>query len=156
MAPDAADLLRPPLPSAQKGFNRANLRFEVRWKDTTPSQEGLPESLVELAAFIQAQPRQQAGIVYCLSREDCEGTAKELVRSLPYSLPHLAASSSLLPTISWKHESHQRLRTTNTISTLHSHATLWLWWACGADGSDPCHDGRPKHSSLHYGTQGVP
>lgn len=61
-----------------KSFNRPNLRFEVRWKDTSPSQEGAPEALLELAAFIHAQPRQQAGIVYCLSRDDCESTAKEL------------------------------------------------------------------------------
>ncbi|KAJ8028900.1 Bloom syndrome protein-like [Holothuria leucospilota] len=52
-------------------FDRSNLRFEVREKK--------PSKLVgEIAELIRKHYRNQSGIVYCLSRKECETTAKEL------------------------------------------------------------------------------
>ncbi|XP_071844680.1 uncharacterized protein [Apostichopus japonicus] len=52
-------------------FDRSNLQFEVREKK--------PSKLVgEIAELICKHYRNKSGIVYCLSRKECETTAKEL------------------------------------------------------------------------------
>lgn len=53
-------------------FNRPNLMFEVRPK----SRAGMEE---EVASFIRARPG-QSGIVYCLSRKDCEDFTNKMQR----------------------------------------------------------------------------
>lgn len=58
-------------------FNRPNLRYEVRKKDS--------KTLDSIADYISRRPK-DSGVVYCLSRKDCEKTAENLqkiVRSKP-------------------------------------------------------------------------
>lgn len=63
-----------------QSFNRPNLKYEVRLKKAKP--------LDEIIQLIQYQFKNQSGIVYCLSRNDCEKTAAYLsscgIHSLPY------------------------------------------------------------------------
>ncbi|CAL4100970.1 unnamed protein product, partial [Meganyctiphanes norvegica] len=55
-------------------FNRANLKYEV-----------LPKTgkkiITEIAALIKAKYRNQCGILYCLSRKECDETAEDLKRA---------------------------------------------------------------------------
>lgn len=53
-----------------QSFNRPNLRFEVRNKSKG--------SLDEVIQLIRHQYKNCSGIIYCLSRKDCESTAKIL------------------------------------------------------------------------------
>ena len=54
-------------------FDRPNLRYFVREKGKN--------AIADMAAFILAQHSTHSGIVYCLSRKDCERVAKELKRT---------------------------------------------------------------------------
>eukprot|EP00240_Pyramimonas_obovata_P000607 CAMPEP_0118943228 /NCGR_PEP_ID=MMETSP1169-20130426/37848_1 /TAXON_ID=36882 /ORGANISM="Pyramimonas obovata, Strain CCMP722" /LENGTH=594 /DNA_ID=CAMNT_0006888429 /DNA_START=243 /DNA_END=2024 /DNA_ORIENTATION=+ len=60
-------------------FNRPNLHFEVRLKSTAKCREDLrlTVTLKEIVDYIHSRPG-DAGIVYCLSRDDCEGVARSL------------------------------------------------------------------------------
>ncbi|EDR27948.1 hypothetical protein EDI_175610 [Entamoeba dispar SAW760] len=51
-------------------FNRPNLRYEMRFK--------LPSVEFDIACYIQQHPN-QCGIVFCLSKKDCENLSKFLV-----------------------------------------------------------------------------
>jgi bloom syndrome protein len=58
-------------------FNRPNLHYEVRVKDG--------KTVESIASYIASRPR-DSGVIYCLSRKDCETLAKKLqesVRSKP-------------------------------------------------------------------------
>lgn len=63
-----------------QSFNRPNLKFEVRDKSKG--------CLAEICKSIRANFRQQCGIIYCLSRNDCEQVASNLreqgITSAPY------------------------------------------------------------------------
>lgn len=64
-----------------KSFNRPNLKFIV--------EEKKPKSAVdEIAKLIQTKYNNKSGIVYCLSRKECDEVAKNLckkgIRALPY------------------------------------------------------------------------
>ena len=54
-------------------FNRKNLVFAVR--------EKTKNAISDLAAFIAGKHANQTGIVYCLSRKDCERVSKELSKT---------------------------------------------------------------------------
>ena len=60
-------------------FNRGNLRYEIRQKKG--------KVVKEMAALIKSDfhknRRYQSGIVYCLSKKDCEETARELSTLVP-------------------------------------------------------------------------
>ncbi|XP_074650878.1 recQ-like DNA helicase BLM [Tubulanus polymorphus] len=53
-----------------QSFNRANLKYEVR-----PKKKSLTQDII---ALIQTQFKGQSGIVYCLSRRDCDKAAQDL------------------------------------------------------------------------------
>lgn len=55
-------------------FNRPNLRYSVIAKKGKSSIE-------EVIAMIRSKFRNDCGIVYCLSRNDCDNYAKELKRN---------------------------------------------------------------------------
>ncbi|CAB3401228.1 unnamed protein product [Caenorhabditis bovis] len=55
------------------GFNRPNLKYEVRAKKNSDEQ-----GMKEIAEIISNRFKEQSGIVYCLSRKDCENLAKFL------------------------------------------------------------------------------
>jgi bloom syndrome protein len=54
----------------KQSFNRPNLRYEVRKKSK--------QTLKEMIAFIKQKHVRNTGIIYCLSRNECEKVAKEL------------------------------------------------------------------------------
>jgi bloom syndrome protein len=61
----------------KSSFNRPNLRYEVRKKDS--------KTIDSIAEYISKQPN-ESGVIYCLSRKDCENLAEKLqnqVRSKP-------------------------------------------------------------------------
>ena len=53
-----------------QSFNRANLRYEIRPKTKN--------TLADISSFIQSEYADACGIVYCLSKAQCENTAKAL------------------------------------------------------------------------------
>jgi bloom syndrome protein len=58
-------------------FNRPNLHYEVRKKDS--------KTLDAIAEFVASRPN-ESGLVYCLSRKDCEKTSEALqkkARTMP-------------------------------------------------------------------------
>ncbi|XP_071549733.1 recQ-like DNA helicase Blm [Panulirus ornatus] len=55
-------------------FNRANLRYEVLPKKGKKISN-------EIAALIKAKYSNQSGIVYCLSRKECDATASDLAKA---------------------------------------------------------------------------
>mmetsp|Transcript_26073 Transcript_26073/g.46293 ORF Transcript_26073/g.46293 Transcript_26073/m.46293 type:complete len:982 (-) Transcript_26073:43-2988(-) len=64
-------------------FNRPNLIYEVR-----PKSKGIDE---EIAQFIRTKYPSSSGIIYCISRKDCERLAKQLRRSYRISAKHYHA-----------------------------------------------------------------
>lgn len=54
-----------------QSFNRANLKFEVR-------QKKLKNCTKEIIDLIRSEFRNLSGIVYCLSRNECDTLADEL------------------------------------------------------------------------------
>jgi bloom syndrome protein len=57
----------------RSSFNRPNLHYEVRKKDS--------KSVDEIAAYVAAR-RNESGVIYCLSRKDCETTSQKLEQKL--------------------------------------------------------------------------
>jgi superfamily II DNA helicase RecQ len=55
----------------KQSFNRPNLQYDVREK-----KKGT--LLKEIVAFINSRHANMSGIIYCLSRKDCEGVAQSL------------------------------------------------------------------------------
>jgi len=70
----------------KQSFNRSNLYYKVKKK---PSQK--KELLKEIAGFIQSHHRDDTGIIYCLSREDCEDVARRLREEFDLSARHFHA-----------------------------------------------------------------
>lgn len=57
----------------KSSFNRPNLRYEVRKKDG--------KSIDAMADYI-AKRKNDSGVIYCLSRKDCETVSKKLQEKL--------------------------------------------------------------------------
>ena len=57
----------------RSSFNRPNLHYEVRKKDS--------KTLDLIAEYIASRP-QDSGVIYCLSRKDCEQTSEKLTQKL--------------------------------------------------------------------------
>ena len=55
-----------------QSFNRPNLSYEVRKKESSA------KALTEIESLINGQYRYQTGIIYCLSRQNCEDVARKL------------------------------------------------------------------------------
>ena len=70
----------------KQSFNRSNLYYKVKKK---PSQK--KELLKEMAGFIQSHHKDDTGIIYCLSREDCEDVARRLREEFDLSARHFHA-----------------------------------------------------------------
>lgn len=64
-------------------FDRPNLRYFVREKGKN--------AIADMAAFILSQHSSHSGIIYCLSRKDCERVAKELKRTYKLKAAHYHA-----------------------------------------------------------------
>ena len=60
----------------QTSFHRPNLDFVVYDKPTGHTEDGKPADLEMLVAQISHKGRDTSGIVYCLSRGDCEDVAR--------------------------------------------------------------------------------
>lgn len=56
-----------------QSFNRPNLTYDV-----LPKKGSAPDIISQIADIIETSYRRKAGIVYCLSRKDCEKVAQEL------------------------------------------------------------------------------
>ncbi|OWA51595.1 Bloom syndrome protein-like protein [Hypsibius exemplaris] len=63
-----------------QSFNRPNLKYELRPKGA--------KALLDMIGTIQTEFRNRSGIVYCLSKKDCDGVAeamcKEGIKAAPY------------------------------------------------------------------------
>ena len=71
---DVQEILRLPVPVVLRcGFNRANLFCEVRMK-----AESVKDQVASLVALISGEFPGESGIVYCLSKKDCELVAAQL------------------------------------------------------------------------------
>ncbi|KAL4065428.1 P-loop containing nucleoside triphosphate hydrolase protein [Scleroderma citrinum] len=70
----------------KQSFNRSNLYYKVKKK---PSQK--KELLKEIAGFIQSHHKDDTGIIYCLSRDDCEDVARRLREEFNLSARHFHA-----------------------------------------------------------------
>jgi len=68
-----------------RSFNRPNLYYEVRQKGKGK------EDLEAIAQLIQNNHRAQTGIIYCLSRKNCEDVAKQLTRDYKIRAHHFHA-----------------------------------------------------------------
>ena len=64
-----------------QSFNRTNLKYELRAKKSKNSQQ-------ELIDIISSEFQNQCGIIYCLSKQDCDDVAKALqnadIDAVPY------------------------------------------------------------------------
>ncbi|KAF2717666.1 hypothetical protein K431DRAFT_288372 [Polychaeton citri CBS 116435] len=69
----------------QRSFNRPNLSYEVRQKGKTV------QDLEDIANLIKQHYQKQTGIVYCLSRKDCETMAKALSEQYGIKAKHYHA-----------------------------------------------------------------
>ena len=58
------------------GYDRPNLFFQVYEKPTK-----MVETLKLLLSYIQSQPSHTSGIVYCMTRKECEDTAEYLTKN---------------------------------------------------------------------------
>ena len=64
-------------------FDRKNLRLEVQLKKKGRDEDlGIPKSIVQLLDFVRVDPdrRNASGIVYCLTRDECE-SVRDLLNS---------------------------------------------------------------------------
>ncbi|KAK7615992.1 P-loop containing nucleoside triphosphate hydrolase protein [Phyllosticta citricarpa] len=68
-----------------QSFNRPNLYYEIR-----PKKRG-SEVLDDIAELIKTKHRNQSGIIYCLSRKNCESVAEQLQREYGISARHYHA-----------------------------------------------------------------
>ena len=69
----------------KQSFNRPNLRYEVRKKGKNA------EAVEDIANLINSNYRNCAGIIYCLSRKECEDVALELSQNHGISAHHYHA-----------------------------------------------------------------
>jgi bloom syndrome protein len=60
----------------KSSFNRPNLRYTILKKTKT--------SLGEIAEYIKTKQAGKSGIIYCLSRKNCEQVSDELKKALPH------------------------------------------------------------------------
>ena len=86
-------------------FDRPNLRYYVK--------EKAKNAIADMAAFILAHHSTHSGIIYCLSRKDCERVAKELKRT--YKLKAAFYHAKLNPT---KRQSTQESWMNETVKIL--------------------------------------
>jgi len=68
-----------------QSFNRPNLSYEIRRKGKNK------ELLIEIAEMIKSKFRNQSGIIYCLSRANCEDVAKALLKDHKIRATHYHA-----------------------------------------------------------------
>ncbi|XP_038070816.1 Bloom syndrome protein homolog isoform X2 [Patiria miniata] len=69
-----------------RSFDRSNLQFSVKKKE--------PRKLIQhITQLLQSTFRGQSGIIYCLSRKECEKTAEDLCRNGIKACPYHAGQS---------------------------------------------------------------
>jgi bloom syndrome protein len=59
-----------------QSFNRPNLRYVVKGKESDK------KAAADIARYVKQRER-ETGIIYCLSKKDCESLAEDLVRECP-------------------------------------------------------------------------
>lgn len=69
-----------------QSFNRPNLTYDV-----LPKKGSGPDIISQIADIIETSYRGKAGIVYCLSRKDCEKVAEELADGFKVKATHYHA-----------------------------------------------------------------
>ncbi|QGA13768.1 hypothetical protein EYB26_001419 [Talaromyces marneffei] len=69
-----------------QSFNRPNLTYDV-----LPKKGSAPDIISQIADIIETSYRRKAGIVYCLSRKDCEKVAQELSQGYNIKATHYHA-----------------------------------------------------------------
>lgn len=69
-----------------QSFNRPNLTYDV-----LPKKGSAPDIISQIADIIETSYRKKAGIVYCLSRKDCEKVAQELSQGYGIKATHYHA-----------------------------------------------------------------
>ncbi|KUL88828.1 hypothetical protein ZTR_03477 [Talaromyces verruculosus] len=69
-----------------QSFNRPNLTYDV-----LPKKGSAPDIISQIADIIETSYRRKAGIVYCLSRKDCEKVAQELSQGYGIKATHYHA-----------------------------------------------------------------
>lgn len=70
-----------------RSFNRPNIKYKVIQKEKANVVD-------QISSLIKNQFFKQSGIVYCLSRDDCERVAEELKRNGVQAMPYHAGMSS--------------------------------------------------------------
>ncbi|KAH8648985.1 P-loop containing nucleoside triphosphate hydrolase protein [Tricladium varicosporioides] len=76
-------------PVYSQSFNRPNIHYEIRWKKGKGKAK---EILDEIAGLIKNRYRGQTGIIYTLSRKNCEQIAEKLSNDYGISAHHYHAS----------------------------------------------------------------
>ena len=69
-------------------YNRANLRYSVRAKTS---------KVVDDIAAIVTKHQHKSGIIYCLSRKDCESLSEALLKELPHMQRQISFYHADLP-----------------------------------------------------------
>lgn len=127
-------------------FNRPNLRYEVRKKDS--------KTIDAIAEYISKRPS-ESGVIYCLSRKDCENLAEKL-HKLVRSKPGCRQIS-----VSFYHaelEAHERERRHNQWSNgIISVLCATIAFGMGIDKPDVryvIHNSMPKSITHYYQESG--
>ena len=71
--------LKPSCECLQQSFNRPNLRYRIVPKAKGRTDDGADAAMAQLLEWRPGVADGTAGIVYCLSRADCEAAAAALV-----------------------------------------------------------------------------
>ena len=71
--------LKPSCECFQQSFNRPNLRYRIVPKAKGRTDDGADAAMAQLLEYVRGWADGTAGIVYCLSRADCEAAAAALV-----------------------------------------------------------------------------